>query len=236
MRSIKLLGLSALALSLMAFAASAAQATTEPPEWMINGADVTLAKTLEASVVVQSLENNSAELLVQVGSIHVLITCTAAQLTNAKTLPHGKLTQGFATFTGCSTKLNGEAAPKCETHSPGDPVGTIISEEGTGQLKLVGGVPVTELTSVVEGEGGGSLFAVIEMGEKCSIGEFVEVEGSLTVKDCKGLGETEATTHLIEEGPGSSLVALNNPAKLIGSAILTLGGTHATKTWSGLAG
>ncbi|MGH7484030.1 MAG: hypothetical protein ACREMY_00320 [bacterium] len=65
---------------------------------------------------------------------------------------------------------------------------------------------------------------------------MIEAEGSLTVKDCKGLGETEATTHLVEEGSGSSLVAFGKPAKLVGSATLALGGAHTTKTWSGLAG
>ncbi len=217
------------ALSLMAFAASAqAEATSN---WKVNGSNVN--STLLPEVQVKELENKTADLLFTTkGGTKVDILCTAVSLSNVKLKTTGSTTEGTATFSGCLTKLNGTTTANCKPKGGGGASGTIITKNGLGLLQLSGGETVTKLFPEVAPE-----FVNIEMGELCAIGENVPVAGNLNLKDCKGVIGTELVEHLAEQGAGTSLTALGQPATIDGSVILALAGTgHVGLKFSGVAG
>jgi len=235
-----------MALCAMAVAAGVAQAKTEPPEWMVSGADVTLAKPLAAELKA-TLENNDASLLTVVGEnkVPIKILCTAASLRETKMLPHGELTHGRIHFTGCKTFLNGSstASAPCEPYTEEGGTkfaGLILTNKGKGHLALhTGGVQTVVIEPAnLTGEPVG-VFVNILLGPKgeCGFGENVPVEGKLVIVDCEGKGEIEQVTHLISESTALHLLtSLGSPATLDGSANATLAGTHEGRLWSGLAG
>jgi len=154
----------------------------------------------------------------------------------------GTILLGRISFTGCKVELNSKPAGGCRAHSTGLPVGTILTLKFKGLITLdeVGGVK-EDYVKFVPDEG--TAFVKLEMGEECSIGELVKVEGILWIKDCKGNGSSttagflhEEVTHLIEESL-HLLTALGRPAVIEGSAVLQLplsGGTRPL--WSGTPG
>jgi hypothetical protein len=227
-QAFRLLSLCALALGVMAFSASAAQAVE--PDWTINTKSVN-ATGLEASVGVTEIEKKTAVLLVKVGTLHVEFLCEVAKLIGAKTQKVGKLSKGKVEFTGCVTLLELKVSPPCA------PIGNkIVSKEATAELVLHEGKTVTKIVPS-EKIGTEGWFATLNFGEECSIGEEVQVTGELTLKDCKDEAEKEVVSHLLEQGPLTSLKALNNPAVLVGSAIVALEGTgHKGLAWKGFGG
>jgi hypothetical protein len=245
---LKALVLSGLVLGLMAFATSAAQAEviknakgeiTAEANWMVKGTNVT--KVLLPEVQVKELEGKTASLLFTTGGgTKVEILCTSAVLAeNVKLTLTGSLSLGKATFHNCLTKLNGSLSKPCEPFT-GEGAslkkGLVESLKATGLIILHNGEGLVKLTP-----DDGSVFAHLKLGEECSIGEEVLVTGALTVKDCVVVEAkctnkltTESVTHLIVEGPLSSLLALGQPATIDGSAIVELVGAHSTMSWSGL--
>jgi hypothetical protein len=220
-----LLGLCAVVFGIMAFGATAAQAT----KWLVlNGSGVFVdAATLPASVT-GAIENNKATLLTKILGALTHISCTAGTLVNVTLQGEGKVSEGGKVqFTGCSVVLEGKAAPECEVHSAGKPVGTVETLEGKG-LAIKHN---TEILTRLEPKTG-ETFVTLQMGEECPIGENVPIKGKLFVKDCVLNGATtEAVTHLIEEGPLSTLTALGNAATIDGSANISLTGAHAGRGW-----
>jgi hypothetical protein len=250
---LKALGLCALVLGLMAFASSAAQA--EPgATWRLNAANVPNASDLLPVLEIVEIENKTASLsFTTKGGTGVLILCPFAKFEEGGVLlAQGAISLMKVVFTGCLVLLNEKAASGCKPHSPGKPSGEILTEYAKGlilldKVTLVGGEVHTydlvmltpeKLNAKKEFETS-KLFAVIELGEECSIGESVNVETtelgeSLWIKDCKGNTGflNESTTHLIEESL-NKLLALGQPAKILGSAIIGLEGAHKAMTWSG---
>jgi len=248
---LKVLGLCALALGLMAFVASAAQA--EPTaHWNVAGKSVTGAEEFQAEI--KEIENKSATLEFKTaGGTLVKILCTAAKFggtTGGKLIKEGGINTGDVTFTGCKTELNSKPSAACEPHSKGQPAQTILSETGKGLITLDKvGENVEEYTKIVPT---GTAFAIIEMSEECSIGTKVDVKPKsvgegLWIKDCKGNGKAdepgkpgsgtpgflhEEATHLIEEAL-KGLIALGQPAVIEGSAVI---GISTGAIWSGTPG
>lgn len=232
---LKVLGLCALALGLMAFVASAAQAEATS-HWNVAGKAVT--GTEEFQLEITEIENKSATLeFTTAGGTLVKILCTAANFAGTKggrLIKEGGISLGDVLFTGCKTELNSKPAGGCETHSPGKTAGNILTENGTGliMLDVVSG-KTEEYTKITPDVG--STFAKIEMGEECAIGTLVKVEGILWIKDCEGNAGflTEKPIHLIEEAL-HTLTALSRPAVIEGSAKVGL--TGGTTNWSGTPG
>ncbi len=233
---LKVLGLCALALGLMAFVASAAQAEATS-HWNVAGKSVT--GTEEFPLEVKELENKTGTLeFTTAGGTLVKILCTTAAFGGTKggrLIKEGGISLGDVTFTGCKVELNSKPAGGCEAHTTGQPVGTILTENGTGliQLDVVAG-KTEEYTKITPDVG--STFAKIEMGPECAIGTLVKVEGILWIKDCEGNTGflTEKKTHLIEESL-HTLTALGRPAVIEGSAIVQLA-VGGTVNWSGTPG
>jgi hypothetical protein len=138
----------------------------------------------------------------------------------------------------CTLLLNGVPATKCKPHSPGKAGGEILTEklEGLIVLDKVG----TETLDLVKIKPqSGKLLATIELGEECAIGESIKVESTelgegFWVADGGGNAGflTESVEHLVKEGL-SKIIALGQPAKIIGSALVKLSGAHEGLKWSG---
>ena len=230
---LKALGLSAMLFGLMAFSASGAQAA----QWMLSGNNVSSA--LLPAITITEIENKSASLLTEIGGAKVTFLCTAAELTGAKLEAAGKLTEGGKVkFTGCVTLLNGSPSAVCTPKTAGQPAGTILSNEGKGQLVLHVTETANEGLTRIEPVTAGGNFAVMEFGEECSLPELVPVKGVLYIKDCKGEGEVELVEHLIEQGPLTHLFVISDTpehaANIDGSAFAALAGAHAGMKFSGL--
>jgi hypothetical protein len=249
---LKVLGLCALALGLMAFVASAAQAEFNA-HWNIIKANGELLKiesgsTLLPQLEIKELENNTLTLLFTTKSgTKVAILCTAAKFDEGgKLVANGGISEGRILFTGCSVSLNGAAAPGCQAHSTGKAKGEILTERAVGLIvldKLENG-EVDDFIKIVPAVG--TTFAKIEMGEECAIGTLVKIEAKsagegLWLKDC-GLEPNksfleEKVEHLIE-GSLQGLIALGVPTTTDGSAIVRLAnpGEHGGLKWGGTPG
>jgi hypothetical protein len=242
-----LLSLCAVGLSVMAFSASAAQA--EPlAVWLIltlnEKKEVTGLKTgAELPAEVQgSLENNDGSLLSKIVGIKIKFLCTAETLIGVKLEKEGKLTEGGkAKLTGCKTFLNEEEAPECETHSSGQPVGTIISNEVKGLLVLhEPSAGVKEGVMRIEPKGG-ETFVTLTQGAACPIGNNVPVIGKIYLKDCEGKLTMHLVIHLIEELKAlTTLWTISKTAEHVatidGSKLVFLVGPHLNDPWGGMPG
>jgi hypothetical protein len=232
---LKALVLSGLVLGLMAFASSA-QAELNA-KWLVNGQAVTLTNLLLPPIVIKEIENLSATLeFTTKGGTGVLILCKEAEFDEGGLLlAHGGISLGRLKFRECVTLLNEVLSAKCTPHTEGEPAGLILTRKATGLIvldKLPSG-EVDDLVLIKPDEK--ETFAVIELGASCAIGESVDVKGELWLKDCKGNSSflTEAKEHLIEEAL-SELTALGQPAKILGSAVVELGGAeHKGLKWAG---
>lgn len=234
-----LLGLCAVVLGVMAFSASAAQATVGA-KWLILDPNGTVldAANLPATIG-GTIENEEASLLSKVLGIAVEILCKKGTLIGVSLEKEGSLTNGGKVqFTGCSVDLNGTPNPACEPHSAGSPVGTVETLAGKGLAvlhELAGGVK-HELTRIEPKEG--ETFVTINMGEECPIGELIPVRGKLFLKDCENAFLTHQVIHLVEEFPVlTDLWVLNKTAEhkatIDGSALIFLTGAHLNYLWGG---
>jgi len=144
---LKLFSLCVLALGLVAFSATAAQAEGT---WMVNGADITSAAKNNKTIVgnFEAIENEKKEvigrtdgtLLSTLGANAVNFLCTNAQLVNAILEPEGSISEtnknAKVAFSGCTTIINGVEAKACQPKATGKAAGTIETEEGYGLLTL----------------------------------------------------------------------------------------------------
>jgi len=228
----RLIGLLALVLGLMAFGSTAAQAETGA-HWNVSGVPISGALLPEIQA---SLESNHGILLTKIGLSKVEILCTALKLVGAKLHELGK-TSGKFHLSGCITKLNGVEAKACVPHSPKAANGLIESEAFTSLIQLhkptgeesFGDLNVTINININLGK---------EAPEKneCAIGEKFVVSGALFLKDCQKEGGVEKVTHLLEEGPLSTVKFGANPMTFDGSINVSLAGAHAGLKWSGIPG
>ena len=229
----RLIGLLALALGLMAFSATAAQAETGA-HWDVAGTAITGEQEVEA-------ENDSADstLLTTVGKTPVEILCTTISFKGANLKTSGGAT-GKIHYVGCTTILNknGVAVGNCKPHSPGATAGLIETNALTGLIVLhtLAGGAKDELLELKPTAG--TSFVTIELGPLCAIGEKFDITGPAFIKDCKpggNGGKEEAEKHLFEEGPLTALLFGTNSATIDGSAWGFLKGANATKLFSGHA-
>jgi hypothetical protein len=236
-------GLRAIGLCLMAalgIMASAASAQAESgAHWNVNGSPISAILLPEVQA---SLENGTGSLLTQVGLNAVKILCTAMEFEEADFKPEGG-SLGRAKFSGCDTFLNGTLAIKCLPKSPGQALGTILTNLLKDLIVLHPAVSATEGYDRVEPDSGepDPQFVNILLGATCAIGSEMPVYGKFTAKDCNNEGRVEKVTHLYEEfAPLTDLrvfTALTGPrATIDGSANISLTGAHVGLRWSGIPG
>jgi hypothetical protein len=236
---LKLLGLSAMLLGLMAFASGAQGAA-----WMVGANDVisTLlpqlqVKEIEELKLLPTDQGKHLVLLVKIGGAEVKILCTGEELIGVKLETGGKLTEGGKEkFTGCEVFLNGTLSAVCAPKSSGQPNGTVVLEEIKGQLGLFsGGKKLVQIQPKT-----GENFAVMKFSGECSLPESVPVKGTLFIKDCIDI-EASTLDHLIEvDNTASHIFVISDTAEhkieLHGSKIVSLvGAVDPDAAWSGLA-
>ncbi len=232
---LKALFLSGLVLGLMAMSSSAAQASEAAAKWLLDGVDIGANRP---QLVIKEIEGKTASLeFTTKGGTNVLILCTTAEFDEGGKLePEGKLSLGRIKFKGCVTLLNEVVSAACKPAGGGTAAksGEILSLKGKGEILLD---ETKERVKISPDEG--TKFAVIELGATCAIGETVNVEGSLWIRDCNNQELVDAIEHLIVEATGASLEglkALGQPAKILGSAWMILGAPFTGHTFAGHAG
>jgi hypothetical protein len=235
---LKALGICATVLGLVACIAGSAQAEVNS-HWNVAGKSVT--GTEEKQLEIKELENKTITVHITTKSgILLKLLCTRVIIIiGNKLTKEGGVSLGRLLLTECIIELNNKLAPACQPHSPGKPVGEILTENAKGLIVLdtVSG-KVEDYVKIVPDEG--LTLAKIEMGEECAIGALVKIEAKaagegLWLKDSGGnAGFTaESSTHLFQESL-HGLIALGQPAVIEGSAIVQLAG--GLTTWSGTPG
>ena len=213
-------------LGLMAISAGSAQAA----KWLIlnSKGEVKTGTELPAEVKGELEEGTTGVLLATILGLETEILCSAGELIGIKLEAAGALTNGGKVkFTGCDVKLGGELNEECEAHSAGKAVGTIETLEGKGLLELILGAGMTKLVAKT-----GTTLVTVEMGNGCPLGTKVPIAGALVLEDSEV--ETHKVVHLIKENTAhSTLTALGKSAKIDGSALVSLAGSHAGLAWSG---
>jgi hypothetical protein len=237
-----LLGLCAMVFGLMAFSAAAAQAEVGA-QWLLaeKAPGTKLVAFLEAEIGLRKETNGI--LHSKIAGIAVLFECTELSLVgNPKLKANGSISTGKIKFTGCDTFLNGVLSKPCLPEGGG--VADVIETLNLHALiilhKLASG-EVDDLLSVLPDDVNGKpseVFAHIELGPECAIGENVLVVGKATLKDCEGLALTHLVEHLVELGPLTELWVTQNKtaehvATILGSAWGFLTGAHTGMKFSG---
>lgn len=151
---LKVLGLCAVLLGVIAVTAGSARAEATSFWTMVSSGGVLTKITTEAllpEVQIKEIEELKSEtdpgkhlvLLTTIGAANtpIAILCSTLELMNVagtaapKLLREGGLL-GKAKFTGCLTKLNGVTSAPCKAHSKGSPEGTIVTELIKALIKL----------------------------------------------------------------------------------------------------
>jgi hypothetical protein len=245
-----LLGICAMALGLMAFSASGAQAEGT---WLILNSEGKVKTGVELPAILE-LEKDSAVYVLhsEILKIKVLFLCTGIRAVNAKIFGAGAIGKGPGEekeskllFSGCVVDLNGVTEPKCIPTDPVDGAGFIVTEflHALAVLHELTGGTKDDIV-LVEPDVAGGPFATFKLPAGCVIGTSVPVSGKLTLKDCENLAkpcESLALTHLVKHLvepflPLTRLWAISDTpehaATLLGSAWAKLGGAHAGLAWS----
>jgi hypothetical protein len=237
---LKILGLCALVVGLMAVSVSAAQAAS----WDVNGVKDTLLATIQVKEIeelnpgVVTLRDVSLSATILGGAVQ--FTCHTIVLNGVATSTSGLLDHGDVTFSNCATFLNGVAAPKCEAKTAGQAVGTILSKQGEGNLALEGDGKKVVLIRPLKNAKNEPVeeFLTIATGAKCSFGEEIPVVGTLALTDPEleiNKAEHLITPNLTWTKIGVFNLEAGNAATINGSAITLLTGAHSGMSWKGLA-
>jgi len=233
-----LLGLCAALFGVMAFGASGAQAA----KWLILNSAGTVSTTPEEGLLgnLQSeIDTSTLILHTEILKVKFLVVCTGVKLIGVGLETEGKLTEGGKVeFTGCKGETNESPNANCTPKAGGGAAGVIITNAGKGQLVLhEGGVGLTK----VEPKEAGKPFTTLEMAEACPVGERVQINGVLYIKDCQegGIG-VHRVKHLGEEGPLTDLWATatknaEHTAHILGSVWFFLTTPHSGLAWGGNA-
>jgi hypothetical protein len=235
---LKVLGLCALVVGVMAIGtAGVAQAEVGAVwNWQNGEKTGTFSATLEAEPKFE-IENKTATLLIEKQTISIL--CTGAEFDEGGQLTaNGSVLLGRVKFTGCVGLISGVLSKPCTPNDPISGLGTVLTEKGTGLIRLhelAGGVKdPTVLIKPDEGE----TLAKIHLGAECAVAEELIVKGELVLGDTGGKTAFEEVkvTHLIEEFKALQLMHVGlNKATLDGTANVTLGGAHLGFKWGGKA-
>lgn len=224
----RVLGLCALAISMVISTSGVARAEVGA-NWMVNGSNI--SSTLRP-IVETSLENKTGSLLTTILGIPVKVLCKEIKLINIQLLKEGAVSSGAAFFYQCATFLEGSALASvpCLPRSGGG-VDEIVTH-AVGLLVLVGGVGEVLFKSPSEGP-----LTTIESTAECAVGQKINIQGELIVRDCQVGIKEEFVTHLFEaDNVNSTLKASGQKATLDGSvnAGFIDFPEHLGLRWSGL--
>jgi hypothetical protein len=196
----------------VAFAAAPAQAEGK---WLINGS------TLEASV---NWEGDSSFYAFLLPNLNLELVFEKFEFKSGTLTAEGK---GTAEFIFANGKVN-TISPLEEVSSciPGN-----LTFNSTTNLFLHNGKTYNALSV--------NTITTYKTGLGCPLAAKNVVSGTVVLEDPEGNFEKEATKHLIQVLPNGLFPELKmffgaNPLTLDGSWVLSLTGSHAGKTWSGI--
>lgn len=238
---LKVLGLSALAMSVMAIAGTGvAHAETGACFGYLNGAELKcFSATLEAKVNFE-FENKTATL--SIANLNFEILCTGTEFIEGGSLSaNGSILLGRILLTGCIGLSVSPKLEKLASCTPTDPVkgaGVIVSEKVTGLIilhTLANGekeafMKITPDTA--------ETLVIMFLGEGCAVGEELLVKGSLDLVDSGGRKsfEEHKLIHLFEESKALHLMKVgSNLATLSATVQATLAVPHNALKWGGKA-
>jgi hypothetical protein len=234
---LKLLGLCALVVGLMAFGASAAQAEESGGKWTFINTSGVLGELPNNQNIGGKLETGTdATLLTEILKKKVEFLCTSFTVLEGKLITGGTAL-GKLLFHGCTTKVGGVTQAACEPFV-GANKGLIETNKIKGTLllhKLEGGTK--DQIIIAEPDEGEKFFAIIRMSELCSIGSEVPVGGKFAIKPTNPI--THEVEHLITEFvPLTHLWTISDTAEhaahIDGSALVRLTGTNEGRSWAAL--
>lgn len=211
-RGLRFIGVSLLmALLATALTASSAQAA----DWLVEVSPGVHELVTNTNALPIALEpDQQGTLVATVNGLKAEISCKGEEVSGS--LEGEGKAKGKLKYTGC-TILNGGKATACEPHSPGQAVGTILSNE----LKAQAFESEVEDYISVEPTAGTTL-ATIELGEECAFGETMPIQGKAVVKGCDNL-RALALRHLLElDNTKSTITALSKTATISGSTWVKL--------------
>jgi len=236
-----ILGLCVVIIGLMAFNAAGAHAEGT---WLFLNASGQVKTGTELSAIIE-LENDANNVAhTSILSIFTLWVCTGWKAITSKLFGSGAIGQGPGEekgskilFSGCTTQLNGTAAPECTPKDAVGGAGEIITKPGHALaiLRELADKTKDDVIKFLPDEG--ETLATIEMGAACPIGTKVPILGELVLKD----GENQALTHLVKHllEPSQVLTkmwAISKTAEhvvaTLGSFWAVLGGEHAGLKYS----
>ncbi len=225
---LRVAGLCALIFCLMGISANTAQAL---PEWtyLTPGGQLLEVKDLLPELGFTVDAPMSLDLTTK-GGTKVSISCkTISASAGTKLMEGGKSTKSIAEFTGCITKLNGTTAASCEPRT-GKEKGVIRTAWLLYLVILHLGAPAI----LGENEFPEKALADINLGEICSIGEEIAIQGHVILRDCENKFTQHLVTHLW-------VTILSPPTSLGVSAVLNgsintmwIGPGHVGLQWAGL--
>lgn len=234
LKNTKRIGLFALALGLMAFSATTAQAETGA-YWEVGGTKIEGASELLPKFNVKK-DSTHTILLFTVGS-KIELDCTEIKMVNGLLHKLGRAT-GKLHLGNCVTRAGGTAFP-CKPHSPGAALGLIETNALLGLLKLHKEGEIKEdllELQPLEGETLLTFVLGVEGEEECLflLGKN-EIKGKIFLKDCQKELLTNKVEHLFEEQKALSKLVLGAaPVTVDGSFwAFLVGKPHEGLQWSG---
>jgi hypothetical protein len=244
---LKVLGLCALALGLMAVG-SVGVAQAEPGAyWGYLNAKNELVKfgpTLEPVLgfeieELKDLKDPGKHLVLLTEILKQKVAILCGELLSDLKLKAEGLVLGLLTFHKCIFKINGVTAPACEPKFGGSK-GLIKTLELDGLIELHELKPSGEKHDIVvfEPDIGSNAIAHIELGEECALGEEILLNGELAFQDCQKEFLVHKVVHLWEEFvPLTKLWVISNTLEhkttIDGSVNVFLTGEHLGLKWAG---
>ena len=237
---LKVLGLSALVMGVMAIGTTGAAQGEVGACWgYINAAKELkcFSAQLEATPIF-AIEENTGTLLIE--NLNLEILCTGMEFDEGGQLSaNGSILLGRIKFTGCIARER--AAPlgelkilaACLPQDPFSGPDVILTEKATGLIILHNGQPLVKISPDNEQ----LILTNIFMGPECPVAAGIVVKGHLDLEDLGGQEsfEKHELTHLFKESSLQLMRVGVRKATLDGSVNATLAAPHNALKWAGLA-
>lgn len=176
----------AIALGLMAFSASAAQAVT----WMVNGSNVESDLSVGLTATIEPLTGGTEKhivLLSKVGATEFALLCEAIEFRNAVLHKGGLATSEFW-WSKCRDFLNGKESAACKPQE-------IVKLSEEDKIEKEESKDDQEMKTVGE----------LKFGEECALAEKLPLSGIYWIEDTSNEWGTEKLAHTVTEAMGVAL-------------------------------
>ena len=233
---LRLLGLSALVMGVMAIGTAAVANAEAGSAWCYINPSNQQLKCFDGVLrpgLKNEFENNKMTFLIS--NVNLEISCTGgAFIEGGQLTSNGTISTGRMEFNGCTAWSKTPTLSKLNSCTPSSAggAGTIISEKAHGLIRLHNSTPAILILPAE-----GTVLTKIFLGEECAVSEELIVNGHWVIADCGGASafKTHQVKHLFAEFAELRMLKVGvNAASIDGSFWLSLTGTHAGYAWAGL--